>query len=194
MAKVRVHELAKEFNLENKEVLEKLRAAGLVVKTHSSSVYADEGRAALKGSSAENDTPTEKRRPGMMIRKKKKAEVEPEAVEVSAESVESVEAPSTDESAPTAEAPVAEASPVVEAESVVEPSVTQEPSAAEVSPVEPPQETEEAPAKVVAPPQPVAENNAVGAGAKPGGEGKSRPTGARVVRMIDVCSGVALLA
>ena len=73
MAKVRVHELAKEFNIENKEVLEKLKAAGLAVKTHSSSVYADEARAALKGSGEAVDAPVKKRRPGMMIRKKKKA-------------------------------------------------------------------------------------------------------------------------
>ena len=48
MSKVRVHELAKEFDLENKEVIERLSAAGVEVKTHSSSVYADEARAILK--------------------------------------------------------------------------------------------------------------------------------------------------
>ena len=44
MSKVRVHELAKEFDLENKEVIERLSAAGVEVKTHSSSVYADEAQ------------------------------------------------------------------------------------------------------------------------------------------------------
>lgn len=188
MAKVRVHELAKEFNLENKEVLDKLRAAGLVVKTHSSSVYADEGRAALKGSGVEQqDAPEKKRRPGMMIRKKKKADLESEAVEVSAESEESVEVSGTDESTSAVDAPVAEASPVVEAESVVEPPVTEEPSASEVAPIESPQEGEEAAAAAVAV-EPVAETpvpSAKDVEAKPITGVKSKPGGARVVRMID---------
>ena len=38
MSKVRVHELAKEFELENKEVIQRLNAAEITAKTHSSSV------------------------------------------------------------------------------------------------------------------------------------------------------------
>ena len=45
MSKVRVHELAKEFGLENKEAIQRLQQGGLSVKTHSSSVYEDEARA-----------------------------------------------------------------------------------------------------------------------------------------------------
>ena len=45
MGKMRVHELAKEFGLENKEVIDQLKSAGLAVKTHSSSVHGDAARA-----------------------------------------------------------------------------------------------------------------------------------------------------
>jgi len=38
MGKLRVHELAKKLGLENRELIEKLATAGIVVKTHSSSV------------------------------------------------------------------------------------------------------------------------------------------------------------
>ena len=47
MSKVRVHELAKEFELENKKVIERLSAAGVEVKTHSSSFNAVDCRAIL---------------------------------------------------------------------------------------------------------------------------------------------------
>ncbi|SVC64620.1 uncharacterized protein METZ01_LOCUS317474, partial [marine metagenome] len=79
MSKVRIHELAKEFGLENKEVLTKLKEAGLDVKTHSSSVYAEEARGVL-GKSADSE-PKKKRRPGMMIVRKKKTADETPAVE-----------------------------------------------------------------------------------------------------------------
>ena len=75
MAKKRVHELAKEFGLENKEVIKLLQQAGISVKTHSSSVYEDEARAVL-GKTSESSAPAPKKRPGMMIVRKKKVEVE----------------------------------------------------------------------------------------------------------------------
>ena len=68
MSKVRVHELAKEFDLENKEVIERLSAAGVEVKTHSSSVYADEARAILSKPAQKAAKP---KRAGVMIVRKK---------------------------------------------------------------------------------------------------------------------------
>jgi translation initiation factor IF-2 len=75
MGKKRVHELAKELGLDNKEVLDKLQAAGLDVKSHSSSVYEDEARAVLGKPKVAEPPPAAAvgpRRPGMMIVKRKK--------------------------------------------------------------------------------------------------------------------------
>ena len=76
MGKKRVHELAKEFELDNREVITILQAAGIDAKTHSSSVYEEEARAALL--KATNKAPVEPppaapKRAGMMIVRKKKA-------------------------------------------------------------------------------------------------------------------------
>jgi translation initiation factor IF-2 len=50
--KVRVYELAREFDLPNKEILDKLTQAGIIVRSHSSSVDEGEARAALKAAFA----------------------------------------------------------------------------------------------------------------------------------------------
>ncbi len=71
MGKKRVHELAKEYGLDIKEVLQRLQAAGIDVKTHSSSVYEEEAKAALDNPAPEPDAASA-RRPGMMIVKKKR--------------------------------------------------------------------------------------------------------------------------
>ncbi|MGI8729773.1 MAG: translation initiation factor IF-2, partial [Solirubrobacteraceae bacterium] len=49
MAKVRVHELAKEHNMSSKDVLDKLRAAGISVKAPASAVDVDQASAAIAG-------------------------------------------------------------------------------------------------------------------------------------------------
>src|SRR5271157_5526390 len=72
MGKIRVHELAKELGLDNRELLQRLQAAGIAVKTHSSSVYEEEARAAL-GQVKAPEPPAPTRRPGMVIVKKAKA-------------------------------------------------------------------------------------------------------------------------
>src|SRR5690606_13135663 len=77
MAKKRVHELAKEFGLENKEAVTRLQAAGLDVKSHSSSVYEEEARAVLQRDAAPVEAPAPAtKRPGMMIVKKAKKDEE----------------------------------------------------------------------------------------------------------------------
>ncbi len=48
MPKVRVYELARELDLPNKEILDKLTQAGIIVRSHSSSVDEEEARAALQ--------------------------------------------------------------------------------------------------------------------------------------------------
>jgi len=47
MGKVRVHELAKKLNMSNQEVIAKLNAKGVIVRTHSSSVDEGEAKRAL---------------------------------------------------------------------------------------------------------------------------------------------------
>ena len=49
MAKVRVHELAKSHDMSSKDVLDKLRAAGIKVKAPASAVDEDEAKAAIEG-------------------------------------------------------------------------------------------------------------------------------------------------
>ncbi len=49
MAKVRVHELAKTHNMSSKDVLDKLRAAGISVKAPASAVDVDQAAAAIAG-------------------------------------------------------------------------------------------------------------------------------------------------
>jgi len=49
MAKVRVHELAKAHDMSSKDVLDKLRAAGIKVKAPASAVDEDEAKAAIEG-------------------------------------------------------------------------------------------------------------------------------------------------
>jgi translation initiation factor IF-2 len=46
--KVRVYELARELNLPNKEIVDKLTQAGIIVRSHSSTVDEEEARAALQ--------------------------------------------------------------------------------------------------------------------------------------------------
>jgi translation initiation factor IF-2 len=222
MGKMRVHELAKEFGLENKEVLDQLNKSGLAVKTHSSSVHGDEARAILRkggakpakvakvaGEEAEaEEQPVKKRRPGMMIVRKKKVEPVVEAVaeeapvETPAEEAPSLEGVEVQaevavevESAPSEVVSQDEPAPAAEPEEV---AVANEPavhaaeeeapvSAAEVAeaPVESVEvvTSESAPADAPAPaapaaPAPPAEEPRVA-------PGKAKVGGAKVVRMID---------
>ena len=49
MAKVRVHELARAHDMSSKDVLDKLRAAGISVKAPASAVDVDQATAAIEG-------------------------------------------------------------------------------------------------------------------------------------------------
>ena len=82
MGKVRVHELAKKLGLTNSDVISKLQAAGLSVKTHSSSVHEDEAMTILgkEGISAPSEKPKPKRKGMMIVRKKDKDKEEVAAV------------------------------------------------------------------------------------------------------------------
>jgi translation initiation factor IF-2 len=193
MSKIRVHELAKEFGLDNKEVIDRLQAAGIAVKTHSSSVYEDEARAVLSKGAAETPKKPARKRPGMMIvRKKKAAEPASELEEAAAHQAET----EAEEAAAAFEAPeeAEELSAAVPetAEEAVEPS----------SEVPVAEEAEAAPAPVEAAEQAVqAEAEAEAVQAADGDEGpapeeeqepeaaakKDQKPGvsAKVVRMID---------
>ncbi len=129
MAKTRVHELAKLYNVESKFVLEKLKEMGEFVKSPSSTIelpvemkfkkeYGDQLKAAAETSAPAapaEDKPATPRAPGKKAAAKKVAEPEPEVVE-----------------APAAPAPVAEApapAEVVEAERPTPPAEPEAPAA-----------------------------------------------------------------
>ena len=87
MGKVRVHELAKKVGLTNSEVISKLQAGGLTVKTHSSSVHEDEAMGILgkEGVSAPVEQPKPKRKGMMIVRKKDKEAAAAQSAEEPAE-------------------------------------------------------------------------------------------------------------
>lgn len=68
MGKLRVHELAKKLNLSNQEVIAKLNARGVVVRTHSSSVDEAEAMKALQMTSGET---SKLDRPRTVLRRRK---------------------------------------------------------------------------------------------------------------------------
>ena len=208
-SKIRVFELARDLNIPAKELVQKLSDGGLDVKSHANSVFVDEAKAILKksvgvgagGSGGDESQKSAKRRPGMMIvRKRTKApseelatapevvaEVkadEPVAPTVVAEAPVIPEVPRADEAmvaavetAVPAEDSVDAAAPAVEAVSVGEQSA--EPTASipdEVSQDADSGKVEDAGASKSA------------AGAESGDKPVSRPGdqgGAQVVRMID---------
>ncbi len=65
---MRVHELAKKLNMSNKDLLDKLKAAGMDVKTHSSGIDEGEAMSALQGGGAKMGAPKRRR---MVIRRRK---------------------------------------------------------------------------------------------------------------------------
>jgi translation initiation factor IF-2 len=126
MSKVRVHELAKEFGLENKEVIQRLNAADIAAKTHSSSVDVDSARKVLGG--AGEAKPKKKKRAGMMIVRKKTAVAETPVEATPPEPAE----------APVAEAPVVEAAAPVEEAAVEAAAPVEAPVVEAAAPVEAP--------------------------------------------------------
>ena len=137
MSKKRVHELAKEFGLENREAVLLLQQGGVDVKTHSSSVYEDEARAVLikaKGKPAPAAAPAAPapgaaapaaapagaaagpKRVGMMIVKKKASDEVGAPAEAQHAASAEVDEPSAPQAAPAEERQVEhELAPQVEA-------------------------------------------------------------------------------
>ncbi len=201
MGKKRVHELAKEYGLENKDVLQRLQAAGVDVKSHSSSVYEEEARAIL-GKSAEEPEPVAQpvRRPGMVIIKKKTLESGVDAVTLAAEAAAVAEAqgqPAPVEVKPEDVHEEMSAS-VVEPEAPPAEAAAAEPQQEEAAPVQSEPESE---AEPVVEPEPEPAAAAAEAGEQPAAEAApaeaeapeptpqkpapARPGAAQVVRMID---------
>lgn len=87
MAKLRVYELARELNLENKALLEKMEAIGIEVKSHMSSLEEaaiKQIKQALLGTKAPKEAVEDKRiKPNVIRRRRKPVEppVEPEVAE-----------------------------------------------------------------------------------------------------------------
>ncbi len=73
MAKVRVYELAKELNMENKELVDKLKAGGLNIKNYMSTLDEEASRRAMEiVSGARSEVVEEKRIKSNVIRRRKK--------------------------------------------------------------------------------------------------------------------------
>ena len=103
MAKVRVYELANELNIDNKELVEKLKAGGMPVKNHMSTLDDSDIRRAkeiLKGGNV-SEVIEEKRIKRNVIRRRKVVQID--EPEVKTEAVEETKAP---EEEPEAASPV----------------------------------------------------------------------------------------
>jgi translation initiation factor IF-2 len=73
MAKVRVYELAKKLNMENKELVDKLKAGGLNIKNYMSTLDEEASRKAMEiVSGAKSEVVEEKRIKSNVIRRRKK--------------------------------------------------------------------------------------------------------------------------
>ena len=103
MAKVRVYELAKELNMDNKELVEKLKAAGILVKNYMSTLDEQVVEKAREGAlGVVSEVIEEKRiRPTVIRRRKKTVTVEAEKVSEKVEAAVAEAAPK----APAVEAP-----------------------------------------------------------------------------------------
>jgi len=127
MAKVRVYELAKELNMESKDLVEKLIASGVNIKNYMSTLD-EEAISKAKDivSGRLSEVVEEKRiKPTVIRRRKKVMRVEPE---VPAEKVEEFkeEAEVEEEELPAGEAEIVEAAPVEIPEEVTEPEEEEE--------------------------------------------------------------------
>ena len=133
MAKTRVHELAKLYNVESKFVLEKLKEMGEFVKSPSSTIelpvemrfkkeYGDQLKSAADSAAPAapaEDKPAAKKAPAKKAAAKKTAEPEPEpeadAVEAPAAPAPEVEAPAAAEPPPAPEPPAEPEAPAASA-------------------------------------------------------------------------------
>jgi len=139
MAKIRVYELARELNLKNKALLEKLQEMEITVASHMSSLD-DETVARIKanltGKKATSDVITTRVRPTVIRRRRKKvAEPEPEP------EIETEPEPEP-ESEPAVEAEVETIQPEAAVpEKQAEPEAIEPPEASPVPDREPEEET-----------------------------------------------------
>ena len=77
MAKVRVYELAKELNMESKELVEKLQSGGMDIKNYMSALDEDAIKRAKEiASGVVSEVIEEKRIKPTIIRRRKKIKVE----------------------------------------------------------------------------------------------------------------------
>ncbi|RMF46830.1 MAG: translation initiation factor IF-2 [Deltaproteobacteria bacterium] len=159
MSKIRVYELAAKLGLDNKELLARLKKAGIEAKTHMSALEEDDVKRLEAGEQAEEKPAAEieERRisSGIIRRRRKEKAPEPEAVA-------EPEQPKVEKAAEPVEEKAA-TEPAVEAEPVSEPEKVEEPAPVVKEPSEAPavEETPEPAAEAVAEPAPPAAEPAV---------------------------------
>jgi translation initiation factor IF-2 len=120
MAKIRVYEFARDLNMTNRELLDKIRDLDIDVSSHMSSLEEDvvaKVKTALFGEEKDDQLEEKRVRPTVIRRRKVVTPHAPEATEAEAVSAEAPEAPPTK---PETEAPAAaDAEPPTEKKSVV---------------------------------------------------------------------------
>lgn len=167
MGKIRIYELARQLNMQNKPFMDKLQEMGITFTNHMSTLDDDvveRIREALQGKASDA---VEKTRVGATVIRRRRRAVEPEAVaETVAETAAAVEpvpqaAPVPDQVAEAQAAAPAEAEPTAQAPqaSVEAPAAADIAAAAEPPPAVAPAPVE-APAVPVEPPSPVPESQA----------------------------------
>ncbi len=127
MAKTRVYELARELNIESKQLVARIKNAGIEINSHQSTLtpgQVDDIRKLIAGEQVDIAKPKKR----VVIRRRKKVEPEPEVApeELSAEPVQAEQAPEPTEPSIAVEAETAtdltQEAPIVEALAVATPS------------------------------------------------------------------------
>jgi translation initiation factor IF-2 len=133
MAKLRVHELARDLNMTNKVLLAKLNDMDIAVKSHMSSLEDDiiaEIKASLFGTKKEVAVEETRIRPTVIRRRRKKVKVDaPEAQPEEAVAPEGTEAPAEKIEKPADQEPAAVEAEAEESKTAAEPGVDEKPVA-----------------------------------------------------------------
>lgn len=134
MGKLRVHELAKKMGLQSRDLIEKLQAAGVSVKTASSSVEESEAMKALGAKPAAEQAAPKK--PRTMLRRRRRGGGDDEQEQSAADDEAPAETPVAAEPPAPAPEPAKEAAPEPAAETPAEIAKAPEeaPPAAEAKP------------------------------------------------------------
>ncbi len=152
MSKTRVYELAKEFGVENKEFIAKLKTLGIAVKSHSSTLEDNEVERVRRELTAKGEKEVVEKRVKSTVIRRRAVRLPEEVVEVPVEAAPIAPPPDEAEAAPVEKVQKEEkaAKPEKE-EKVAKPEKRAEPKAEEPPPAAVPPVVEKPPVKVEPP-------------------------------------------